>query len=136
MVLELLLIRKNYSLDCTIGELFIVDYASKKTIKICNTLEDASTTKKIKGQSAIPTGKYEVQITMSNRFKKMLPLLIDVPNFEGVRFHGGNTDKDTEGCILVGMHTNGKTRIWNCQPALDAVMRLIEANKRTTLEIV
>jgi hypothetical protein len=136
MVLELLLIRKNYSLDCTIGELFIIDRNSKKTIKVCNTLEDASTTKKIKGESCIPVGKYDVRITMSNRFKKMLPLLIDVPNYVGVRIHKGNTEKDTEGCILVGMHTDGKTRIWNCQPALDAVMRLIEANKRTTLEIV
>lgn len=136
MILELLLIRKNYSLDCTIGELFIIDRNSKKTIKVCETLEDASTTTKIKGESCIPVGKYEVQITMSNRFKKMLPLLIDVPNFEGVRFHGGNTEADTEGCILVGMHTDGVSKIWNCQPALDAVMRLIEANKRTVLEIV
>jgi hypothetical protein len=103
---------------------------------VCETLEDASTTTKIKGESCIPVGKYEVQITMSNRFKKMLPLLIDVPNFEGVRFHGGNTEADTEGCILVGMHTDGVSKIWNCQPALDAVMRLIEANKRTVLEIV
>lgn len=136
MMLELLLIRKHYSLDCTIGELFIIDRNSKTTIKVCNTLEDASTVTKIKGESCIPTGKYDVQITMSNRFKKLLPLLIDVPNYAGVRIHKGNTEKDTEGCILVGMQTDGKTRIWNCQPALDAVMRLIEANKRTTLEIV
>lgn len=136
MVLNLLLIRKNYSLDCTIGELFIVDYANNKTIKICNTLEDACTAKKIKGESAIPTGKYEVQFTMSNRFKKMLPLLIDVPNYAGVRIHNGNTEKNTEGCILVGMHTDNATKIWSCQPALDAVIRLIEANKKTMLEIV
>lgn len=136
MMLELLLIRKHYSLDCTIGELFIIDRNNKTTIKVCNTLEDASTVTKIKGESCIPTGKYDVQITMSNRFKKLLPLLIDVPNYAGVRIHKGNTEKDTEGCILVGMQTDGKTRIWNCQPALDAVMRLIEANKRTTLEIV
>ena len=136
MVLNLLLIRKNFSLDCTIGELFIVDYASKKTIKICNTLEDALTTTKIKGESAIPAGKYEVKITMSNRFKKNLPLLLDVPNYAGVRIHGGNTEKDTEGCVLVGMQTDGKTKIWNCAPALDAVMRLIEPHKQTILEII
>ena len=136
MVLELLLVRKHYSLDCTIGELFIIDRHSKSTIKVCNTLEDASTVTKIKGESCIPTGKYDVQITMSKRFKKMLPLLIDVPNYAGIRIHNGNTEKDTEGCILVGMATDNKSKIWNCQPALDAVMRLIEANKRTTLEIV
>ncbi len=136
MILNLLLIRKNYSLDCTIGELFIVDYNSQKTIKVAETLEDASTTHKIYGESCIPTGKYEVQITYSNRFKKNLPILLNVPGYQGIRLHGGNTEKDTLGCILVGMNTDHKTKIWNCAPALDAVMRLIESHKQTILEII
>ena len=59
---------------------------------------------KIKKETAIPTGTYKVTITYSNRFKKNMPLINDVKGFEGIRIHSGNTDKDTEGCLLVGMN--------------------------------
>ena len=84
----------------TIGRLFIDgEY-------FCDTLEDKvrdlSKEAKVKGQTAIPTGRYRVYLTYSPRFKRILPLLEDVPQFTGVRIHRGNTAKDTEGCILVG----------------------------------
>ena len=82
----------------------------------CNTLEDADRglrqdmqleeikKKKVYGQTAIPRGSYECVYTYSNRFKKMLPLLKDVPGFDGIRIHSGNSAKDTDGCILVGLN--------------------------------
>ena len=84
----------------TIGRLFIDgEY-------FCDTLEDKvrdlSKEAKVKGQTAIPTGRYRVYLTYSPRFKRILPLLDNVPQFTGVRIHRGNTAKDTEGCILVG----------------------------------
>ena len=57
---------------------------------------------KVPGQTAIPSGHYELQITHSNRFNRELPLLLNVPDFSGIRMHAGNTEEDTEGCILVG----------------------------------
>jgi hypothetical protein len=90
--------RKNFNDTATIGEMLIDDKF------LCHTLEDKvrDNGEKIFGKTAIPYGKYEVVTTMSNRFKKLLPLLLDVPNFTGVRIHAGNTSANTEGCILVG----------------------------------
>ncbi len=57
---------------------------------------------KVDGKTAIPTGRYEIAITWSQRFQRLLPLLINVPGFEGIRIHPGNTEFDTEGCLLPG----------------------------------
>ena len=58
--------------------------------------------KKIAGSTAIPTGRYDVIINRSPKFKRNLPRLQNVPGFDGILIHRGNTDKDTAGCILVG----------------------------------
>lgn len=94
----------------------------------CNTLEDTDRglkqdmtleeirKKKVYGQTAIPSGRYECVYTYSNRFKKMLPLLKGVPGFDGIRIHSGNSAKDTEGCILVGKNDKkgwvSNSRFW------------------------
>ena len=65
------------------------------------TLEDVNRDIKIKHKTCIPAGVYKVVLSVSNRFKRLMPLLIDVPNFKGVRIHGGNTHKNTSGCPLV-----------------------------------
>ena len=57
---------------------------------------------KIKTKTAIPKGRYEIVVSFSDKFQKMLPLLLDVPAFAGIRIHPGNTDVDTEGCLLPG----------------------------------
>jgi len=57
---------------------------------------------KVQDKTAIPVGRYEVILNMSNRFKMYMPLLLNVPNFSGIRIHSGNTKEHTEGCVLVG----------------------------------
>lgn len=58
--------------------------------------------KKVYGQTAIPTGIYRVILNYSPKYKKVMPLLLNVKGYSGIRIHSGNTDKDTLGCILVG----------------------------------
>ena len=95
LVLKRIAFRKTY----TIGKLYV------DGVYFCDTLEDpVREGEKIYGRTAIPAGKYDVLITMSPRFRKMLPLLLNVPGFEGVRIHSGNKGDDTEGCILVGIN--------------------------------
>ena len=82
----------------TIGEMLVDDKFE------CFTLEDTVRVLGVKvlGQTAIPKGTYAIDVTMSTRFKRMLPLLLNVPEFDGIRIHPGNTAADTSGCILVG----------------------------------
>ena len=98
MKLELnrIAIRPSY----TIGRLFVDgEY-------FCDTLEDRcrdlDKEEKVMNETAIPEGIYEVIVNVSVKFKRKLPLLLNVPHFTGIRIHRGNTDKDTSGCILVG----------------------------------
>ena len=107
----ILTLDRKYKLPTyTIGKLYIDgEY-------FCDTLEDKDrgltddmtvseiSKVKIKKETAIPTGTYKVTITYSNRFKKNMPLINDVKGFEGIRIHSGNTNQDTEGCLLVGMN--------------------------------
>jgi hypothetical protein len=85
---------------------------------------------KIPKQTAIPRGKYRVHLTMSARFKRVLPLLVDVPGFTGVRIHAGNTPEDTEGCILIGLMFSEKSgTIMDSQRAvLDLLFQLHPAD--------
>jgi len=80
---------------------------------------------KIKGETAIPQGTYEVVVTFSNRFKRRMPLLLDVPNFSGIRIHSGNTAEDTEGCLLTGK-TQGVDFVGSSRDAYGSLFAKIE----------
>lgn len=62
--------------------------------------------RKVMGRTAIPEGRYPLVVTFSPGFKRWLPLLLNVPQFSGIRIHSGNTADDTEGCILPGLNTS------------------------------
>ena len=118
--MELSLKRTTASENSTIGELSINDTFE------CYTLEDVVRPVKMAGLTAIPSGSYEVVITYSARFKRPMPLLLKVPDFDGVRIHWGNTDEDTEGCILVGK-TKSKDFIGSSRVAFAQLFPKLEA---------
>ena len=125
----LLTVKRLYKTETsTIGELLV------DGIFECFTLEDTERAIKIKGETAIPKGTYKVIINQSNRFKRLLPLLIGVPNFEGVRIHSGNTTHDTEGCILVGQSRN-KNFIGQSRKAFEKLFKKMQKADNITLTI-
>lgn len=81
---------------------------------------------KIPSQTAIPRGRYKVVMDWSNRFGRMMPHILDVPGFTGVRFHGGNRAKDVEGCTVVGERRLDDETIADSAPALENLISLIE----------
>lgn len=130
--MELKLIRKYPDKECVIGELFVNGKFE------CYTCEDIERPVKLAGVTAIPRGHYEVVITFSQRFQKPLPLLLNVPNYDGVRIHPGNTAKDTEGCILPGKGKT-KTSVTQSRDAFAALFKKLEdasKKEKIILEIV
>lgn len=117
------LLREYYTPDTTIGRLFLADNSF-----FCYTLEDTCRAYaiKVKGHTAIPvtTGTmYKVEVNYSQRFQKELPIIYTEKGKDGnyilsngitftaVRFHGGNDNKDTEGCVLVAYNYDGYDKI-------------------------
>jgi len=119
--MKLTLIRRPSANGSTIGQLS-VDGDHE-----CFTCEDVVRAgEKVYGKTAIPAGTYRVVITMSPRFKRRLPLLLDVPGFTGVRIHVGNTADDTEGCILPGRGVSG-ARVTQSVLAFNALFSKLDA---------
>lgn len=121
-----LLLKRDPNPDYTIGKLFI------DGVYECFILEDPIREKKIYGQTAIPAGRYKIVITYSEKFKRNLPLLLNVPNYEGVRIHSGNDVDDTEGCLLTGQYRskNGK-QVLNSRMAFEPLFeKLVKALKK------
>lgn len=130
--MKLELIRDTFTEQATTGRLLIDGKFQ------CFILEDVIRPEgapKVYGKTAIPYGTYEVVITMSARFKKLLPLLVNVPNFSGIRIHPGNTSADTEGCLLPG-ETRGKNAVYSSRIAFGKLFkRLQQAKGGITIEI-
>ncbi len=109
----------------TIGSLYV------NGEKFCDTLEDkvrdlAGGEAKVPGKTAIPEGRYKVIVNRSPKFGRDLPRLLDVPQFEGVLIHRGNTDKDSSGCILVG-ENKVKGKVINSTPYEEKLVALCKA---------
>ena len=121
--MELKLVRDQLSPTFTHGKLYV------NGVFQCYTLEDADRRleaggKKAYGKTAIPLGKYPVVVNRSPRFKVDMPLLVDVPQFTGIRIHPGNTAEHTEGCILVG-ELRSKASIGNSRVAYEKLFVIL-----------
>lgn len=134
MKLELIRLYKKDAY--TIGKLYVDGQY------FCDTLEDKvrdlSSEKKIHGKTAIPTGNYEIIINVSPRFGRKLPRLLDVPGFEGILIHRGNTPEDTAGCILIGENKlKGKViHSTGYELKLTGLLeRAMQKNEKITIEI-
>jgi hypothetical protein len=118
-ILRLEIIRKEFTERSTIGDLLI-------DCKFFSyTLEDCFREIKIPKETAIPYGVYEVITNHSNRFKKVMPLLLDVPGFDGVRIHILNQATESEGCIGLGL-TKSKDFIGKSRDAFNLFFPLLK----------
>lgn len=124
----------------TIGKLYISDKY------FCDVLEDRVVDKdksgkfegkevKVFGESAIPYGTYEIILNMSPKFKRVLPRLLNVPHFDGVLIHSGNTSIDTHGCLLVGLNKE-KGKVINSKFYEEALVKELSKYKQISIEIV
>lgn len=93
---------------------------------------------KVYGETAIPAGTYNVVITPSQRFKRDLPMVENVPGFQGIRIHPGNTAEDTDGCILVGK-AKGPDSVTDSRAAFNElfpkIKTALDAGETVTLEV-
>jgi hypothetical protein len=122
--------RKVFTNKSTKGILTFEDFE-------CRTLEDTcrdpnkngllERNEKVWGKTAIPSGVYQVEVRQSKRYGKRMPYLLDVPFFEGIMIHPGNTEIDTHGCILVGsLKTNIVDMITESKKTFELLMPKIE----------
>ena len=112
--MKIKVVREFFSDSETLGTMYINDKF------FCYTLEDFDRklkqshelefiqSNKIAKRTAMPSGNYRVVLSVSNRFKRLMPEVLNVKGFAGIRIHGGNTHENTEGCILVAK----KKRLW------------------------
>ncbi len=123
-------VERIYKADTyTIGKLYIngsyfCDTLEDK-VRLLNCYED-----KVYGETAIPVGRYKVILSYSNHFKKILPEILNVDFFKGIRIHSGNEKNDTEGCILVGECKNvNEGYIYNSKNVMKKLLQVLQSTK-------
>lgn len=89
---------------------------------------------KVYGDTAIPRGRYRVKLTPSRRFQRIMPEILDVPGFSGVRIHGGNTEHDTQGCPLLGQ-VRTPTGVATCKGVNDRLYVTLQAAEQRGEEV-
>lgn len=121
--MELDLKRIAFKEKYTIGKLSINGKYFCDTIedkfRILNSYED-----KVYGETAIPYGNYKVILSYSNHFKKVLPEILNVEFFKGIRIHSGNTADDSEGCIIVG-ENKVVGKVINSKKTMEKLMKVL-----------
>ena len=142
--MELKLIRKYRKTDYTIGILYVnnkyfceILEDTDRGLKDSMSLEEIKKIK-IKDQTCIPYGKYQILMTYSPKYKKIMPLVNNVKGFEGIRIHSGNTNKDTSGCLLPGFNKI-KGQVINSRETFNKLYNLIQTainnKENVTIEI-
>lgn len=139
--MKLLLKRTVFSDTFTLGELLIDGkffcYTVEDMDRDANKDGDLDDTgeAKVYGETAIPKGTYKVVLSMSNRFKKLMPEVLNVKGFAGIRIHAGNTALDSHGCIIVGLAKtiNG---VASSRDAFTKLMATLDGQKDIQLTII
>nr|WP_298656335.1 DUF5675 family protein [uncultured Flavobacterium sp.] len=132
--------RTDFTDVSTIGELsidgtfFCYVLEDKDRGLLQSDLLGAIKLKKLYGITAIPKGTYKVKLSMSNRFKRLLPEILDVKGFEGVRIHRGNTATDSLGCLILGFK-KAKNSVFESTKAELALMEVLKGQTDVTLVI-
>ena len=133
--MELQLKREIFTEQSTIGtltidgvfECYILEDKDRNLTDLMPLEKIAGT--KVYGKTCIPYGRYEVDWTMSARFKKMMPILLNVKGYSGIRIHAGNTEIDSLGCLLCG-RLKINDRISESTLATNRLYKKIEAAKK------
>ena len=138
--MKLKIVRDKSNKEYTEGKLYI------DGVYFCDTLEDTDRelyqitdvwiieSIKVYGKTCIPYGTYKVILSISNRFKKLMPEVLNVKGFKGIRIHSGNTHQDTSGCILVGIKSEDGI-ITKSRKTFNQLMNILRGNSDITLTI-
>lgn len=131
--MELKLVRTLLADTYTEGELYIDGKF------FCHVVEDKVRAKaglwnrlvKVYAETAIPYGRYQVLVTWSNRFNRMLTAILNVKDFEGVRIHNGTSAKSSAGCPIVSYKKNGNGLLVNERDSMNDLCKLVEEKQKT-----